>query len=319
MSTVLVTGAGGFVGRHLVARLQSDGHRVRGVVHRPAGSDPAGLDAWVPVGLPDVEPLQPVLSGVDVVVHLAARAHLVRDRSADPAAAFQAVNTEGTLRLARLAAMAGVRRFVFTSTVKVLGDGTAPGQPWHLDSPMDPQDPYARSKADAESGLRQLQAETGMEVVVVRLPLVHGPGVRGNFPALVRWVEAGVPLPLGAVRANRRSVLGVDNLVDLLALCLDHPAACLHPWMPTDGTDVSTAGLLQAVGLALGRPARLWPLPPACLRVAAQLVGRPGVFQNLCGSMQVDGSDVHKHLHWTPPVGLDEGLRRAVAHLEVLP
>lgn len=254
------------------------------------------------------------LTGTQAILHLAARAHILHDEAADPLAAYRAVNTAGTLRLAEQAAAAGVRRFVFVSTVKVHGESSPPGRPFDETMAPVPEGPYAVSKLEAEQGLAALAARTGMEVVVVRPPLVYGPGVKANFAAMARAVDRGWPLPLGAID-NRRSLIGVDNLVDLLLRCLDHPAAANQAFLASDGEDLSTPEMLRRLGTALGRPARLLPVPQTLLRAGGALLGRGPAVDRLCGSLQVDITKARTLLGWSPPVSVDEGLRRTVEGL----
>ncbi|WP_018145916.1 NAD-dependent epimerase/dehydratase family protein [Thioalkalivibrio sp. AKL6] len=312
MRRVLVTGASGFVGRGVMARLAGNGSGwvpVAGVRERRGlfGEEWAlgPLEAFGgEVGLP---------GGLEAVVHLAARAHVLDEPEADPMEAFRRVNVEGTLRLARQAADSGVRRFLFVSSVGV--NGNVSRRPFtERDAPV-PQEPYAVSKYEAEVGLWDLAAKSGMEVVVIRPPLVYGPGAPGNFGSLLRWVDKGVPLPLGAVTENRRSLVALDNLVDLMVTCLEHPAAAGETFLVADGEDVSTAGLLRKVGDALERPARLVPVPVWMLRAGASALGKGEMARRLLGSLQVDASKAREVLAWTPPVSLDEGLRRAVGPL----
>ena len=237
----------------------------------------------------------------------------MNDRAADPLAEFRRVNVAGTLNLARQAVAAGAKRLVFVSSVKVNGEATLPGQPFKPDDTFVPQDPYGRSKFEAEVGLRALAAETGLEVAIVRPPLVYGPGVKANFAAMVRWLSLGVPLPLGAVVHNRRSLVALDNLVDLLLLCAKHPAAANQTFLASDGEDVSTADLLRRIGVALGNPARLLPMPVGVLKLGAAALRKADVAQRLLGSLQVDISKNRQLLGWQPPVSLDEGLKRVVA------
>jgi nucleoside-diphosphate-sugar epimerase len=256
-----------------------------------------------------------MLAGVDAVVHLAARVHIMEERAADPLAAFRAVNTSGTLNLARQAAETGVRRFVFVSSVKVNGEETTPGSPFRHDDLPNPEDPYGISKREAEDGLLELAAQSGMDVVIVRPPLVYGPGVKANFAAMMRAVQRGLPLPLGAVTHNRRSLVALDNLVDLLITCLDHPAAANQTFLVSDGEDLSTADLLRWLGRAMNKPARLFPVPVPLLRAGAALLGKRDVARRLLGNLQIDISHTRETLGWTPPITVDEGLRRAVAGL----
>jgi nucleoside-diphosphate-sugar epimerase len=251
------------------------------------------------------------LRRVDQVVHLAARVHVMNDKSLNPLAEFRQVNVEGTANLARQAAAAGVRRFVYLSSIKVNGEFTEVGRPFTADDAPVPEDPYGVSKYEAEQALHQIAADTGMEVVIIRPPLVYGPGVKANFESMMRWLERGVPLPLAAVTQNRRSLVALDNLVDLIVTCLNHPAAANQTFLVSDGEDLSTADLLKCMGAALGCPARLFHLPPGLLKLGAALVRKSGIYQRLCGSLQLDIAKTRQLLGWSPLVSVDEGLRRA--------
>lgn len=313
---VLVTGGNGFVGRAVWQRLQaSSGVQALGCVrsaitHRWTADH---LGPVVTVGdLSAATDWSGALLGVDVVVHAAARVHVMRDTATDPLKAFRAVNVEGTMNLARQAAVAGVKRFVFLSSVKVNGEYTLPSLPFSEADKPDPQDGYGQSKHEAEQGLREIAAATGMAVVIIRPPLVYGPGVKANFAALMRAVQRGWLLPLGAVH-NQRSLVALDNLVDLIVTCIDHPAAVNQTFLVSDAEDLSTADLVRRMGLALGKPARLLAVPAPLMIWAASLLGKRGVAQRLCGSLQVDISKARKLLGWAPPVSVDEGLRRVVA------
>ncbi|SDY00901.1 Nucleoside-diphosphate-sugar epimerase [Pseudomonas kuykendallii] len=253
------------------------------------------------------------LERIDAVVHCAARVHVMRDTSSDPLAEFRQVNVNGTLNLAEQAARAGVRRFIFISSVKVNGEGTESGKPYLADSPPAPLDPYGISKMEAEQGLRALASETGMEVVIIRPVLVYGPGVKANFRSMMSWLSKGVPLPLGAIH-NSRSLVALDNLVDLIVTCIDHPNAANQTFLVSDAEDLSTTELLQRMGRALGKPARLLPVPAPLLRAGATLLGKGAVAQRLCGSLQVDISKTRELLGWTPPVSVHEALRRTAEH-----
>jgi UDP-glucose 4-epimerase len=253
------------------------------------------------------------LEGVAVVVHCAARVHVMADTATNPLEEFRRVNVQGTLNLAQQAAAAGVRRFVFVSSIKVNGEATQLGCLFTADDAPAPLDAYGVSKMEAEQGLREIALQTGMEVVIIRPPLVYGPGVKANFAAMMRWLRRGVPLPLGAIH-NQRSLVALDNLVDLIVVCLTHPAAANQTFLVSDGEDVSTTGLLRRMGQALGHPARLIPVPVSWLKLAAALVGKQDVAQRLCGSLQVDIEKTQRLLGWAPPLSLDEGLRRAAGN-----
>ena len=312
-SRVLVTGANGLIGRALVAGLLRRRTTVTAAVRREAAFPP-GVSV---VRFGDLGPetdWREALAGCDVVVHLAARVHVMRDDVADPLTAYRGVNVAGTLALARQAAAAGAKRFIFVSSVKVNGEGTQPGRPFRETDVPAPVDPYGVSKLEAEQALLALAASTGIEVVVIRSPLVYGPGVRANFAALMRAVARGVPLPLGAVN-NRRSLVAIDNLVDLIDTCVEHPAAANEIFFVSDGEDLSTPELVRRLAHAMGRPARLFPMPASVLMAGAMLLGKREVAQRLLGSLQVDISKARSLLGWTPPVNVDEGLRRAVQGL----
>lgn len=255
------------------------------------------------------EVFEDCLQGIEAIVHCAARVHVMNDTSIDPLAEFRKVNVDGTLNLARQAAAAGVKRFIFISSIKVNGEGTTLGQPYTAFDAPSPQDPYGVSKLEAEQGLRQIADETGMEVVIIRPVLVYGPGVKANFRSMMNWVNKGVPLPLGAIH-NRRSLVSLDNLVDLITTCIDHPAAANQTFLVSDGEDLSTSQMLRRMAAALGRPARLLPVPQRWLCAAAGMLGKAAVAQRLCGSLQVDIRHTCETLDWQPPVSVDDGFRR---------
>jgi nucleoside-diphosphate-sugar epimerase len=312
----LVTGATGFVGRAVCAELARRQYAVRSIVrvHRVSDSV-SGAELSDRVQLDDIGPATDwsgALDEVKAVVHLAARVHVMHDSSADPLAAFRAVNVAGTLNLARQAAAAGVKRFVFISSVKVNGESTPPGRAFTEADAPNPQDAYGQSKHEAEQGLRQLSADTGMEVVIIRPPLVYGPGVKANFAALMRAVQRGWPLPLGAVH-NQRSLVALDNLVDFIVTCITHPQAANQTFLVSDGHDLSTTELVRGMAQAAGVRARLLPVPVWALQAGASLLGKGDAVQRLCGNLQVDISKARSLLGWVPPVSVEEGLRRAMA------
>lgn len=311
--SLLITGGTGFVGRTLVQRALEEGRSVRLALRdAESQSDAAG----VVVGeIHAGTQWTAALAGVHTVIHLAARVHVMAEGAADPLTAFRAINTEGTLALARQAANAGARRFVLVSSIKVNGERTQAGQPFTAHQDTQPEDPYGRSKWEAELRIRDLARETGLEVVIIRPPLVYGPGVKANFAAMMRAIQRGLPLPLASVTHNRRSLVSLDNLVDLLITCIDHPAAANQTFLVSDGEDLSTADLLRRLGDAMGKPARLFPVPVPLLRAGAALIGKQGVAQRLLDNLQVDISHTRETLGWTPPITVDEGLRRAVAGL----
>jgi nucleoside-diphosphate-sugar epimerase len=302
--TTLVTGGTGFVGRALVARLSAHGAPIRLAVRAPVPNaaaptcvvgDIAGDTSW-----------RDALDGVDTVVHLAGRAHTF-GRGPEEALAFDRVNVHGTAGLVRAAAAAGVRRFVFLSSAKVAGEQSPEGRPLREDDPPAPVGPYPESKWRAEQIVRDVAGGAAMEWVVVRTPLVYGPGVRANFLSLMRAVDRGVPLPFGRVR-NSRSLIFVDNLVDALVTCLTHPDARGATYFVKDAEDLSTAALVERLAASLGVRARLLPVPVIALRAAAALTGRRLALQKVCGSLVVDASRIRRELGWTPPIGVDDAL-----------
>ena len=310
---VAITGVTGLVGRALVSNLLAIGRfEVLAFTRSPPATLVDGAKYLCFGDLMLQTQWQDKLAGVHLLVHCAARVHVMHDTATDALTAFRAVNVDGTLNLARQAAAAGVKRFVFVSSVKVNGESTQPGRAFAEADAPNPQDAYGQSKHEAEQGLRQLSAETGMEVVVIRPPLVYGPGVKANFAALMRAVQRGWPLPLGAVH-NQRSLAALDNLVDFIATCITHPQAANQTFLVSDGQDLSTTELVRGMAQAAGVPARLLPVPVWALQAGASLLGKGDAVQRLCGNLQVDISKARSLLGWVPPVSVEEGLRRAMA------
>ena len=314
---ILVTGATGFVGNAVVRRLVEDGTsgEVVAAVRRLDMSWPNGVRPIQVGDLLATTDWSAALQGVDALVHCAARVHVMQDTATDPEKTYRQINTLGTLNLANQAAKAGVRRFVFVSSIKVNGEATLPGHPFKADDIPAPSDPYGVSKMEAEQGLRELSERTGMEVVVVRPVLVYGPGVKANFASMMRWLARGVPLPLGHIN-NARSIVALDNLVDLLITCLKHPAAAGQIFLASDGEDVSTTELLRRTAQAMGKSARLLPVPASWLEFGAALLGKRAVAQRLCSSLQVDIEKNRRLLGWRPPFTLDECLKKTVRRMQ---
>lgn len=316
---VLITGASGFVGRAACARLVAQGLEVVGAVRQMPAQPVTGVDYRIVGDLDADTNWRAALAGVEGVIHCAARVHVMRETSDDPLAAFRSANVAGTERLARQAVAAGVKRLVFISSIKVNGEETSPASPlpsllprgergsFREDDAPAPQDPYGQTKWEAEAMLARVAQETGLEVVIVRPPLVYGPGVKGNLARLLSWVERGVPLPLAGIR-NARSLIGIDNFTSALQACLIHPAAAGRTYLVRDGEDVSTPELVRRLGRHLGKPARLFALPAPLLEGLAALVGRRADVQRLTGSLVVDDSRIRRELNWIPPRTLDEGL-----------
>ena len=306
MTRVLITGGHGFVGHTLFERLRAEGSDPL-KVSRQALSP--GELAVGEIGL--TTDWSKAFLDCAVVIHLAARVHVMHDTATDPLTAFRSVNVDGTLNLARQAAAAGVKRFVFISSVKVNGESTPPGRAFTEADAPNPQDAYGQSKHEAEQGLRQLSADTGIEVVIIRPPLVYGPGVKANFAALMRAVQRGWPLPLGAVH-NQRSLVALDNLMDFIVTCITHPQAANQTFLVSDGQDLSTTELVRGMAQAAGVHAHLLPVPVWALQAGASLLGKGDAVQRLCGNLQVDMSKARSLLGWVPPVSVEEGLRRAM-------
>jgi nucleoside-diphosphate-sugar epimerase len=308
--TVLVTGATGFVGSAVRASLRARGQSYRSAT-RNTGVLAAGEDK-VPIrDLSGATDWTGALDGVSTVVHLAARVHVRHETAADALSEFRRVNTSGTERLARAAASAGARRFVFVSSIKVNGESTT-GRPFDRADRRRPLDPYGVSKSEAEVALFRVADETGLEIVVVRPPLVYGPNVGGNFLRLLKLVHSGLPLPFGAAR-NLRSLVFVDNLADLLVTCAFHPRAAGQTFLASDGEDISTADLCSRLARALKKDSRLVPLPLAAVRGGARLIGRLPEYERLFGSLQVDSNAQRVELGWSPPHTVDQGLAATAA------
>jgi nucleoside-diphosphate-sugar epimerase len=305
---IFLTGASGFIGCVIERELRERvGISLTLLVRSPG---PAFSQTTYVVGRLSVDTdWSTAVAQQQVVIHAAARAHVMKDEVADPLAEYRRVNVEGTLNLARQAAAAGVKRFIFISSIKVNGEATVKSSAFSANDEAAPEDAYGVSKLEAEQGLLHLAAETGMEVVVIRPPLVYGPSVKGNFASMIKLVEKGIPLPLGAIH-NKRSLVGVDNLVDLIIRCIDHPAAANQVFLAGDGQDLSTTELLRGVGEAMDKPARLIPVPAGMLEFGAALLGKKAMAQRLLGSLQVDISKTCELLDWKPPYTVQEGLRR---------
>ncbi len=302
---ILVTGATGFVGTALCADLAA-----RGIAFRPASRLPR--PGFHPVGVIDARTdWTEALVGIDCVVHLAARVHVMDDTAADPLAAFRAANVDATLNLARQAAAAGARRFIFVSSIKVNGEETAPGRPFTSVDVPEPRDPYGLSKWEAEQALLDLGRRTGMEIVVIRPPLIYGPRVKANFASLMRLARRGLPLPFGLI-SNRRSLLFVGNLTDFIILCVAHPDAANRTFLVSDGEDLSIGQLIAGISGAMGRKAWLLPVPPRLIEAAAAMLGKGPAARRLLGSLQVDIGETRRMTGWTPPFTSEQGLALTV-------
>ena len=316
---VLVTGANGFVGSALCASLVAQQHQVVAVLRQSSNTNTLSIPEHsaqylhsLQLDFTDILSIKSSLQGVDAIVHCAARVHQVRESAADPLAEYRRINTQATLNLARMAAQAGVRRFVFLSSVKVNGEYSQRGHPFRS-SQAAAIDAYGLSKWEAERGLMAIAAKTAMEVVIIRPPLVYGPGVKANFLTMMRALHRGIPLPFGAIN-NQRSLIALPNLVDFIALCLIHPKAAHQTFMISDQQDVSTTKLLRLLGDALHCPARLLPMHQGLLGVSLKAIGRGDMAQRLCADLTVDSSPATDLLGWQPPLTLQQGLQLTADH-----
>lgn len=308
---ILVTGATGFIGRELCQTLRGAGLSVRAALRKEASA--IETDEQVVVGeiSPDTD-WSAALDGIDAIVHLAARVHVMHDRSSDPLQEFRRINASSTEHLARSAARNGVRRMVFVSSIKVNGECSPSGAAFSESDVPNPSDPYGVSKWEAEQALQAVTAETGLETVILRPPLVYGPGVKANFLNLMKIIARGVPLPLGAIE-NRRSLIYVKNLTDALRQCVDHPRAANQVFLVSDGEDLSTAELIRRLALKQNSPILLIPVPETALRFAAKLLRHTAAMDRLAGSLTVEIFKIRNLLAWTPPHSVDQGLTETVA------
>jgi nucleoside-diphosphate-sugar epimerase len=312
---ILVTGATGFVGAALVERLAREGVETRACVRRNDVFMPAGIHTVLVEDLTANTDWSLALTSVGVIVHTAARVHVMNDVTNDSLTEYRRTNVQGTLNLARQAVAAGVRRFVFISSIKVNGEATELGFPFSASDMPAPLDPYGVSKMEAEQGLREIGSQTGLEIVIIRPPLVYGFGVKANFAALMRIVQRKWVLPLSAVH-NKRSLVALDNLVDLIVTCITHPKAAQNIFLVSDGHDLSTTELILGLAQAAGVSARLLPMPVWVLQAAATMIGKGDVAKRLCGNLQVDISKTQSLLDWKPAISVEEGLLKAVKGIQ---
>lgn len=311
--SILITGANGFVGKLLIRDLLKSQYEVVGAVRSQTHND-TDVKMFAIGDISAVTDWSVALDMVNVVVHLAARVHIMNDSATDPLSEFRKVNVDGTLNLARQAAKAGIKRFVFVSSIKVNGEFTQADKPFTASDIPSPQDAYSISKYEAEQELLKLADETGMEVVIIRPPLVYGEGVKANFASMMQAVKRGIPLPLGAIH-NKRSFVYTGNLVSLIVRCIDHHAAANQVFLVSDGEDLSTTELLRVCAKALGVKARLLCIPQRLLEVIATILGKRDLAQRLCGNLQVDITKTHTMLGWVPPISVFDGLRATARSL----
>ncbi len=312
---ILITGTTGFIGSALAKVLsQSGDYNVRGTSRGAGQINIEGVSIHNTRELSEETDWKQVLENIDVIIHTAARVHVMKDPSKDPLSEFRRVNAAGTISLARQAAKMGVQRFIFISTIKVNGEFSQPGTPFTEDMSPEPQGPYGISKLEAENELFKMADDWDMEITVIRPPLVYGPNVKGNFQSIIQWLDKGIPLPLGAVH-NKRSLIALRNLIDFIITCIDHPAAANQVFLVSDGKDLSTTDLLYRIGKAINKQARLIPVPAKLLDLGALLMGKQAVAQRLLGSLQIDISKARDLLGWEPPISVNDGLRCCVADM----
>ena len=307
---ILITGAKGFVGTALTEALINNGDKVT-VLLRNHSKDLSRTIKQQYCNFEDITSLSSLnLSSINCVIHLAARAHVMKDSAKDPLAEYRLINTDGTLELAKLAGDVGVKRFIYLSSVKVNGELTSPGKPFSENDFTHLDDPYAISKYEAEIGLLDIAAKSDMEVVIIRPPLVYGPNVKGNFASMISWVKKGIPLPFG-LSHNNRSLIALENLVGFILLCADHdksPNAANQVFLISDGEDVSTTLLLRKVAHAYDTKSFLFPIPTLFMRLTAKIIGKNDLANRLLGNLQIDSSKARKLLGWKPIVSMDEQL-----------
>ncbi len=315
---ILLTGATGFIGRALVDELLEKGHEVNAIIREISGDLPTQVNQFILHDLDvllhensgeSLEVVSRALQGVEVVIHTVARVHILKELSTNPLSDNRRINRDVTLALARKAAQSGIKRFVFLSSIKANGESTQIGKPFTSEDDFVPVDHYGLSKYEAEQGLLALAKETNMEVVIIRPPLVYGPGVKANFATMLRWVRKGIPLPLGATH-NKRSLVALDNLVDFIICCIDHPRAANEVFLISDDEDVSTTELLQKAAKAFGRKIYLIPIPVWLMRFVAKLLGKSDVANRLFDSLQIDSSKARDLLRWKPVITMDEQLQK---------
>lgn len=300
---IFLTGASGFVGSAVLSHLKGF------EVYAAGRTEVHSADKFFKKNICGAEIFSDCLGDVDVVIHCAARAHVMNDRSADPILEYRKVNVEGTLNLAKQASQAGVKRFIFISSIKVNGESTNGTSAFKAEDDPSPQDPYGISKLEAELALKSLSRESQMEIVIIRPPLVYGPGVKGNFLTMINMMRRGVPLPLSNIN-NKRSFVSLENLVDLINVCLSHPAAANQTFLVSDDSDVSTPALLKAVAQSMNAPIRMFYFPVSLLKFILKILGKDNITEKLIGSLQLDISFTKTTLNWKPPLTFEEGVRR---------
>jgi len=311
--TLLITGITGFVGKALAEHLiNNSNYNIIATTRRKIPLH-KNIKQIVVGDLNTNIDWSNILTKVDHIIHLAGRAHIMQDTAKNPLNEFRKTNTESTLKLAKQAAKSGIKRFIFLSSIKVNGESTKPNKPFKHNHPSNPSDPYAQSKHEAEQELKKIANTSKMEIVIIRPPLIYGPQVKANFKKMIQWVQKGIPLPLGAIN-NKRSFVSLDNLTDLITLCLQHPKAANQTFLVSDNHDLSTTELLQRIAQALGKNTPLIPIPSNIITRVASLLGKKDLAQRLCGSLQVDIQHTKQTLNWHPPIKLNNALKKTVKH-----
>ena len=308
MKKILLTGASGFLGKSITQYLERSSKNKLSLVFRKNDFPPGNKNFCVG-DISHATDFSAPLSGQNVVIHTAARVHIMRDNSSEAMYKFRQVNVEGTLNLARQAVEAGVKRFIFISSVKVNGEFTVGSESFSEQNAPNPQDPYGLSKYEAEKGLMDIANSSGMEVVIIRPPLIYGPGVKGNFETMIKVVKSGLPLPLGLVD-NRRSLIALDNLVDLINTCIDHPNARNRVFLVSDGEDVSSLDLVKEISKAFGARLYVFSISVSLMKIVAKLIGKSLIADRLFGDLRVDSSKTDKLLDWKPVVSMGDQLKK---------
>ena len=308
INKVLVTGATGFLGKSLIKQLNNE--FVKGTIFPVLRKNCTSFDEFSPIVVDDINSTTDwtdKLQGIDCVIHCAARVHVMNEADENPLEAYREVNVRGTLQLAQAAAKSGVKRFIFVSSIKVNGESTTGRLPYRSSDTPNPQDPYGISKAEAEEGLKKLVEKTGMDVVIIRPPLIYGPGVKANFAAMLKLASTGVPLPFGCVKHNQRSMVYVENLISLIIECINNPNAANQTFLISDDDDLSTKAFVQGLSKALGKNSFMLPVPNTIFSLAGKVLGKSAIIDRLCGSLQVDINHTKNTLNWQPPYSVEQG------------
>jgi UDP-glucose 4-epimerase len=312
MLMIAITGYSGFVGQHLLSVLDEKDCLLLGRTRIKSKNQYCDFS----LGVEDNTKLGEALSSVSTLIHIAARVHIMNDVSQDPLTEFRQINTQGTLALARQAASSGVKRFIFVSSIKVNGESTTNRARYKSSDEPSPEDPYGISKAEAEAGLKLIADETGMEVVIIRPPLVYGPGVKANFAAMLKLASTGIPLPFGCINQNKRSMVYVENLISLIVECIDNPNAANNTFLVSDDNDLSTKEFVKGLSVGLGKSGLMLPVPNVLFYIAGKVLGKSAVIDRLCGSLQVDINHTKNTLNWQPPFSVVQGFAATAKHFK---